>query len=351
MLNYWLKEEKMKKHNLKSYIAATLVVAMMIAPVLSTSSTVNAANPTITELTPTCKNVRKPDGSVVYATFFDDDNGSHLAVIPRYSGNELKAGDTPALADIYFDCANYDNNYPDSIEYIPAADDKTLYHGSVKELMETHPGAVDGDISNAEIYIEGAPAEFGDNTYYLVEIAPNESGTSYESVKYPFTCTVTESGNSGTSTPSQNNSSVQNIYRLYNPSTGEHLYTSDANEEHTLVTSHGWRSENVGWIAPTASVPDVTPVYRLYNPGLDNHLYTSDTNEIRVLTSSQGWVMDNSGQPLFYSGGSFSIYRMYNRNANGLHLLTTDSNEYNTLPTHDPSWSQEGEKLKCISIG
>ena len=74
------------------------------------------------------------------------------------------------------------------------------------------------------------------------------------------------------------------IYRLYQPSTGEHLYTTDINEKNVLYGQHGWGYEGVAWYAPNAG----TAVYRLYNPGLKRHLYTSDLNEVQVLTSRHG---------------------------------------------------------------
>ena len=66
------------------------------------------------------------------------------------------------------------------------------------------------------------------------------------------------------------------IYRLYNPTNGEHLYTTDENEKNVLFGQHGWGYEGIAWYAPSTG----TPVYRLYNPGLANHLYTTDTNEV-----------------------------------------------------------------------
>lgn len=132
------------------------------------------------------------------------------------------------------------------------------------------------------------------------------------------------------------------IYRLYNPISGEHLYTRDANEKNVLSSKHGWKYEGVGWYAPTSG----KPVYRLYNPGLANHLYTTDTNEVNVLTSKYGWVKDNGGQPVFYSGGDVDIYRVYNYGLKGMHHLTTDRNEYNTLPKY--GWKQEGVSFKAL---
>lgn len=129
------------------------------------------------------------------------------------------------------------------------------------------------------------------------------------------------------------------IYRLYNRSTGKHLYTRDVNEKNVLYEQHGWGYEGVGWYAPDNGVP----VYRLYNPSLKNHLYTSDTNEVRILTSRHGWRQDNNGRPVFYSGGRIPIYRVYNASLNGRHHWTTDANEYNVLPRH--GWRQEGVKF------
>ena len=77
------------------------------------------------------------------------------------------------------------------------------------------------------------------------------------------------------------------IYRLYNPVNGEHLYTTDANEKNVLSSKHGWKYEGIGWHAPTSG----TPVYRLYNPVLANHLYTTDTNEYKTLPQ-YGWKQE-----------------------------------------------------------
>jgi hypothetical protein len=140
----------------------------------------------------------------------------------------------------------------------------------------------------------------------------------------------------------QDTSKLQAIYRLYCPVNGEHLYTTDYNEVQVLSTQHGWTYEGIGWYAPTSG----TAVYRLYNPILRNHLYTTDTNEVNVLTSQYGWVKDNDGKPLFYSGGSTPIYRVYNAGLSGMHHMTTDYNEYLTLPLYD--WEQEGIKLYAV---
>lgn len=135
------------------------------------------------------------------------------------------------------------------------------------------------------------------------------------------------------------------IYRLYNYENGEHLYTVDSNEKDVLYQQHNWGYEGVAWYAPSSG----KAVYRLYNHGLQNHLYTMDLNEVEVLTAHHGWQLDNDGKPVFYSGGSTPIYRVYNSALRGLHHWTTDYNEYSILPSH--GWKQEGEAFFADSLG
>lgn len=80
------------------------------------------------------------------------------------------------------------------------------------------------------------------------------------------------------------------IYRLYNPNSGEHLYTADTNERNTLVSS-GWQYEHIGWYAPASSSESV---YRLYNAYAGTHHYTIDLNEKNKLVKA-GWKDEGVG--------------------------------------------------------
>ena len=136
------------------------------------------------------------------------------------------------------------------------------------------------------------------------------------------------------------------VYRLYQPSNGEHLYTTDVHEKDVLYEQQGWGYEGIAWYAVNGKGE---PVYRLYNANQQNHLYTTDVNEVNVLTNGYGWTKDFNGQPLFYSNGDAPVYRVYNEAQSGMHHLTTDQNEYNTLPQY--GWIQEGRKISAIRIG
>jgi hypothetical protein len=79
-------------------------------------------------------------------------------------------------------------------------------------------------------------------------------------------------------------------YRLYDPSTHWHHWTTDPNEYYTLAVA-GWNAEGVdGYILPTQA-PGTIQLYRLNYPALGSlHHWTIDANEYNTLINSYGWV-------------------------------------------------------------
>ncbi|MCH3961853.1 MAG: hypothetical protein LKF53_00700 [Solobacterium sp.] len=126
-----------------------------------------------------------------------------------------------------------------------------------------------------------------------------------------------------------------NMYRLYNPCSGEHFYTASVSERDHLANI-GWTYEGIGWKAPASSN---TPVYRLYNPNSGDHHYTVSASERDNLVSI-GWNYEGIG---WYSDDSHSVplYRQYNPNVStGTHNYTTSKNENDWLATL--GWRAEG---------
>ena len=116
------------------------------------------------------------------------------------------------------------------------------------------------------------------------------------------------------------------MYRLYNPNSGEHFYTSNETEKTGLVKA-GWRDEHQAWVAPAASN---TPVYRMYNENAGDHHYTFNYNEVISLLNS-GWSYEGIG---WYSNPEQAVplYRLYNPNARaGSHHYTTNAAERDQL--------------------
>ncbi len=101
------------------------------------------------------------------------------------------------------------------------------------------------------------------------------------------------------------------MYRMYNPNSGEHFYTADANERDVLK-SVGWNYEGIAWTAPKKSN---TPVYRLYNKNSGEHHYTTNAAEKNMLIGI-GWNDEGIG---WYSDDNMTtpLYRLYNPNAKG----------------------------------
>lgn len=129
---------------------------------------------------------------------------------------------------------------------------------------------------------------------------------------------------------------AQHVYRLYNPNSGEHLYTFDK-AERDMLTPLGWIYEGIAWNVPlTSSVP----VYRLYNPNNGDHHYTTDKSEVDKIVPL-GWIYegvfwhstDSSGVP---------IYRLFNPYMKGAgnHHFTTSLQERDWLVSL--GWKAEG---------
>ena len=129
------------------------------------------------------------------------------------------------------------------------------------------------------------------------------------------------------------------MYRVYNPNSGEHFYTSNKAEKDHLVNL-GWKYEGIGWKAPTVSN---YPVYRLYNANGGEHHYTMNAAEKNNLVKL-GWKYEGIG---WFSAdpndsNSVPLLREYNPNAfSNNHNYTTNSKEHSWLV--GLGWKDEGK--------
>ena len=133
----------------------------------------------------------------------------------------------------------------------------------------------------------------------------------------------------------------QEMYRLYNPYSGEHFYTASEQERDSVIAA-GWNDEGLGWYAPAKSD---YPVYRLYNQIGGEHHYTLSAEEKDMLIEA-GWKDEGIG---WYSNGSLdeptksavTLYREYNPNAfANNHNYTTNKAEHDYLISL--GWQDEG---------
>ena len=160
-------------------------------------------------------------------------------------------------------------------------------------------------------------------------------------------CTVTvNAAASVTATFHAYTGELKTRYRLYSPGTYEHLYTTDFNEYSVLPVCCAWVPEGAiyrmfGDAGSYAGVPAV-PYYRLYNPYSYQHHWTTDVGEYNFLPTV-GWVQEGvDGQILpLQAAGSLPLYRLYLDAQGGLHLWTIDANERDYLVAN-AGWVDEG---------
>ena len=137
------------------------------------------------------------------------------------------------------------------------------------------------------------------------------------------------------------------VYWLVNKKTGENLYTTSPTEVKVLTTVRKtWTNKGIIWYAPTAG----EPVYRLVSLKTGDHHFTKSANEVRVLTKEKKtWLADFDGEPIFYSGGTKNLWRLWSEsrfkaNQPGTHRFVT----YNANLS---GWKNEGALLQGLRYG
>jgi microsomal dipeptidase-like Zn-dependent dipeptidase len=109
---------------------------------------------------------------------------------------------------------------------------------------------------------------------------------------------------------------------------GDHFYTILTNERDTAVTQYGYQLEEVTGYVFGIQVPGSIPLYRLMNPVSGDHFYTTSKDEGHNAISA-GYL--DEGIACFLSDLSTEVlplYRLYNPN-NGDHFYTTSEVERN----------------------
>ncbi len=153
-----------------------------------------------------------------------------------------------------------------------------------------------------------------------------------------ITATTNDGGYKATCTVTVANITSINIYRLYNPYSGEHLFTTN-DWERQYLDSIGWNDEGIAWTSPSLSG---VPVYRLFNPYTGEHHYTSNLGERNYLVLL-GWHDEGIGwYSIDYHTKGTPIYRLFNPYISGVgaHHYTKNESERDYLRT--VGWNYEG---------
>ena len=153
-------------------------------------------------------------------------------------------------------------------------------------------------------------------------------GSSMRAYYYHYLDSGKAEGRPGTGSAA----AVVTLWRLYNPYTGQHLYTK-GDVERNRLTYYGWQYEGVAWEAPAKGASSDV-VWRLYNPYNGDHHYTMKKDEYDHL-GKIGWKKE--GQAWYSASKSEKpLYRLFNR--------------YETVGTHHYTLSAD-ERDKMIKDG
>ncbi|MBR4456243.1 MAG: hypothetical protein IKS32_08460 [Solobacterium sp.] len=126
------------------------------------------------------------------------------------------------------------------------------------------------------------------------------------------------------------------VYRMYNPNSGEHFYTSSKAEKEALEKA-GWKYEGIAFHSLNTSSH---PLYRVYNPNSGDHHYTESQEERDYLISA-GWKEEGIAFYVTDQESGIPLYRLYNPNAAaGAHHYTASDKERDNLIS--AGWKDEG---------
>lgn len=127
------------------------------------------------------------------------------------------------------------------------------------------------------------------------------------------------------------------VYSLFNNQTNLQFYTADENEKDEVLRGvPEYESRGVLFVAaPEPEVDDITgvsPVYRLFNESTGVHLYTVDENEKNyVVENLPNYRLEGNEGVAFYGyeaqiEGTVPLYRFYNQSLNA-HFYTPSAEE------------------------
>lgn len=143
------------------------------------------------------------------------------------------------------------------------------------------------------------------------------------------------------------------VFRLYDPNSGDHLLTTSDAERSALI-ANGWNDEGVAARTPLKSDH---PVWRLFDPVNGDHMYTASKNEYETL-GTRGWHKEGIAfysvdDPTAAEYEGVAVGRLFDPDhvgAGSHHFVALDASgnaEYSQLLKLD--WAPEGHSWTVLS--
>ena len=132
------------------------------------------------------------------------------------------------------------------------------------------------------------------------------------------------------------------VFRLYNPSTGKHLFSSNDFEIDLLTGSYDWVNEGISYVSPSNGNQNL---YRFFVESDGRHFYTAnDFEKESIINNLPGFQYEGVAfkvfSPIDPPSGSVPVVRYLNVNG-GNHVYSSSIEEQGILD-ESPVWKNEG---------
>lgn len=135
------------------------------------------------------------------------------------------------------------------------------------------------------------------------------------------------------------------VFRFYNPNTGVHFYTGNADEARSVAAENPvFAFENVSFQAASRSDPASIEIFRFFNTATGTHFYTASVAERDLVISSMpGFSYEGIVFNAFDASGAgrVGVHRFLNE-ATGAHFYTPSSDEAEIVNANLPTFTYEG---------
>jgi cyclophilin family peptidyl-prolyl cis-trans isomerase len=225
---------------------------------------------------------------------------------------------------------------------VPTIDNFLLIE-ETKELAD-HSELMDFDIIVSDPSLQASITPWGD---ILLGFAYPGEQPAQDSVELTITATNKLDGERAAQTITVNweepdELTGQAVYRLFNPETSTHLYSTNAFEVNLITSAYGWINEGAAYIAPGDGDQSL---YRFYVPSEGRHFYTANETERDIIIANNDlFNYEGEAYDVFSSAnapaGALAVVRYFNSETNA-HVWSTSLEEQSILD-QSSTWTNEG---------
>jgi hypothetical protein len=118
------------------------------------------------------------------------------------------------------------------------------------------------------------------------------------------------------------------LFRMWNPTIGDHFYTTSAPERYRAIARYGYTNEGVAARVYATPHFGTTPLFRLWSPSAGDHFYTTSVEERDRAIARYGYTSEGITAWVYASShfGTTPLFRLWNPVIRD-HFYTTSAEE------------------------